>query len=572
MPKIGELADLPSTDSDDEQILTEPRNQKAYLVRVGSFTVRTWFAKPLSLSPMICARYGWKNTDVDMLQCVSCKAVLCAKLPNSSNQESYKKFCNKLKSSLSSSHEKLCPWPSNPSSELFMTIDIHNKDSIINGFCERVHKLLQLDDDKLPNISLETCERAETLPDFWDVLPVAYADKYLQSNQQEVLKKAVPLALCGWIVRSKSCDLLVCEYCQRQIGLWNYVRVASSPNMNGHFVPKTPEPANTRKRKKVGSPPEKRIKLSVKETLDPVAEHRNWCPWVNVEACYVAAELDMEINLLNEAYNSQDAAAVESSCNGSTVSYPQSKKVAAAWEESCSILSTHFNICDPNEPKKVSPFDRLRHVRSLLNLWSSPEPPPSKSMFILETPENDKVASSLSNKLAASPSTEVLLSKASLTISKKTTPPLAASPPSTPQMTRTAKILTPIIMQKLTPPPSASASVPTVSKTPPSKTPSPSGKSGGPRAAVTPPMQGKTATTTATTAVASPQHGGMATRSTSHPHMSPVSTRSNTNQNTNSPGHTPNVPEHRGVVTRTTAQRACQQNFQTRQQKWRWTK
>lgn len=41
----------------------------------------------------------------------------------------------------------------------------------------------------------------ETLSDFWEVLPVAYADKYLQSNQQEILKKAVPLALCGWIVR-----------------------------------------------------------------------------------------------------------------------------------------------------------------------------------------------------------------------------------------------------------------------------------------------------------------------------------------------------------------------------------
>ena len=47
--------------------------------------------------------------------------------------------------------------------ELFTTIDIHNKDSIINGFCERVQKLLQLDDDKLPNISLETCEQAVSL-------------------------------------------------------------------------------------------------------------------------------------------------------------------------------------------------------------------------------------------------------------------------------------------------------------------------------------------------------------------------------------------------------------------------
>ena len=123
-------------------------------------------------------------------------------------------------------------------------------------------------------------------------------------------------------------------------------------------------------------------------------------------------------------------------------------------------------------------------------------------------------------------------------------------------------------MQKLTPSPSAPAAVPTTSKTPPSKTPSPSGKSGGPRAAAaTSPIQGK-----AVTAGGGPHSGGMATRSTSHPNTSPKATRSNTNQSINTPGHTPNVPQHKGMVTRTTAQRACQQNFQTRQQKWRWTK
>ena len=41
----------------------------------------TWFAKPLDLSPLMCARYGWENIDTDMLRCVSCRACLTGQLP-----------------------------------------------------------------------------------------------------------------------------------------------------------------------------------------------------------------------------------------------------------------------------------------------------------------------------------------------------------------------------------------------------------------------------------------------------------------------------------------------------------
>lgn len=46
-----------------------------FLNKVQPFT---WFAKPLALSPLHCAQYGWENSEVDILQCVRCKATLDA--------------------------------------------------------------------------------------------------------------------------------------------------------------------------------------------------------------------------------------------------------------------------------------------------------------------------------------------------------------------------------------------------------------------------------------------------------------------------------------------------------------
>ena len=53
-------------------------DEAAYRARVASFRIATWFAKPPTLSPLQCARYGWRNSGVDELTCVSCGAVATA--------------------------------------------------------------------------------------------------------------------------------------------------------------------------------------------------------------------------------------------------------------------------------------------------------------------------------------------------------------------------------------------------------------------------------------------------------------------------------------------------------------
>lgn len=51
-------------------------DEEAFLTRVNSFRIETWFAKPSCVSPLICASRGWSNTGVNQLTCLSCNATL----------------------------------------------------------------------------------------------------------------------------------------------------------------------------------------------------------------------------------------------------------------------------------------------------------------------------------------------------------------------------------------------------------------------------------------------------------------------------------------------------------------
>lgn len=48
----------------------------------SSFTAAKWFAKPASVDPLQCARFGWSNVAKDMLQCGTCGVELCLRIPD----------------------------------------------------------------------------------------------------------------------------------------------------------------------------------------------------------------------------------------------------------------------------------------------------------------------------------------------------------------------------------------------------------------------------------------------------------------------------------------------------------
>jgi len=94
-----------------------PWDRADFMLRLRSFTIPWWFAKPDCLSPIECARHGWCNTGVDLLSCKVCGTSLAMSTPVELASESSRKpdsVAHRLALSLSSSHAAQCGWRDNP--------------------------------------------------------------------------------------------------------------------------------------------------------------------------------------------------------------------------------------------------------------------------------------------------------------------------------------------------------------------------------------------------------------------------------------------------------------------------
>lgn len=57
----------------------KPWSSSDFRDRLRTFKTGWWFAKPLELSPLVCARYGWHNSGPDTLKCSVCSAQIIVK-------------------------------------------------------------------------------------------------------------------------------------------------------------------------------------------------------------------------------------------------------------------------------------------------------------------------------------------------------------------------------------------------------------------------------------------------------------------------------------------------------------
>ena len=213
----------------------EAHDRDAFIERVRSFRSSSWFAKPCWLSPVICARYGWINVDIDLLRCVGCQSVLVVRAPSSFDPAIYNACQKRLEEQLKqAAHHPCCTWPGCPTPEVLILAhgNSSSQAAVAEDFINKALLLYSLG-TYLPAIDRSALNITES-----DVAElsslVRSSPKFPHDNESPAaVESAVLLTLVGWNLSDSDraltgCTSLQCSICMRQPGLWNYISIMNS--------------------------------------------------------------------------------------------------------------------------------------------------------------------------------------------------------------------------------------------------------------------------------------------------------------------------------------------------------
>ncbi|XP_045607802.2 zinc finger C3HC-type protein 1-like [Procambarus clarkii] len=211
---------------------TQPQNYEAFCSRVESFQPGLW--NVLEVSPLECARWGWHIIEKDILQCVTCREVVCAALPNPVDQDARKTFLNLLRSRLLKSHKEACGWIHDPSPE-----ELTQPPCVTT--VEELHNLtnsavsLAAFNSALPHIDQSTLMKTLKLDD--DFIKGVFT---CSTADEEVKISSVVLVLSGWSHGEGA--YLRCRVCRRSVGLWSFFTRADEVKNVENAVSEVTEP------------------------------------------------------------------------------------------------------------------------------------------------------------------------------------------------------------------------------------------------------------------------------------------------------------------------------------------
>jgi len=258
------------------------QNKEDYLTRLKSFTPSFWNCKPLCLSPPVVAQLGWTCYEEDLIQCLTCSAILTVRIPWC-NADNYSQEVKKNFENLKKGHSKICPWLSlhstiSPFDEAYLSDE--DKRNLVNEFADRVSSLQQLHlslpfvtGDQLVDLGLSRKEVLMIYKNLKNDKDVIESD---EDHSDEIFISCVVLSLCGWN-RNKNplIKSLVCEESTRMIGLWNFHSIKEEKVDGLRHISANNEPE--KKRRKTRS--QDIFEESSKELFHPLKQHYFWSPW-----------------------------------------------------------------------------------------------------------------------------------------------------------------------------------------------------------------------------------------------------------------------------------------------------
>ncbi|XP_053718475.1 nuclear-interacting partner of ALK [Synchiropus splendidus] len=268
------------------QAPSDATNKDSFFSRVETYSCLKWAGKPRTLSPLMCARYGWTNVSCDMLKCCSCQAFLCASLQPTVDLEKYNSRVEELTRQLQTQHERFCPWPDCPSPERLWLVSACEPSTLLTSFLERYESAITLA-QQLPAMKPEQLKSLSLTEDVISAL-LQLIDKELKEKNRapcsaplDVQVAASIVSVFGWsaslVHQSAKLPLLSCSYCMRKVGLWNFHQMewmagdgeASANSESPSTQAAVPAPAEVPGDISSAASPSCRMKLRSQDTTRP---------------------------------------------------------------------------------------------------------------------------------------------------------------------------------------------------------------------------------------------------------------------------------------------------------------
>lgn len=111
---------------------------EAYWKRVDTFSTADWFGKPLPLSPLQCARFGWKLRCSDSLICEQCKKQL---IYQNTDPTQLVPYINRFIELMQSTHAEKCSFKHNSIPSSIFALRSRPSTSITHSLYERLAAL-----------------------------------------------------------------------------------------------------------------------------------------------------------------------------------------------------------------------------------------------------------------------------------------------------------------------------------------------------------------------------------------------------------------------------------------------
>ncbi|KAG5991648.1 hypothetical protein E4U43_003977 [Claviceps pusilla] len=249
-----------------------PGDRAELLKRLATFQeITDWTPKPDKINEIEWAKRGWICQGKEKVRCVLCHKELVVKL-NSKDDQGAEASSDLGSSAIVSSHQQDCLWRKRGCDDSLIRLSFSNTQATLASLRQRYDELSSRSSSlpyefniRLPDqVSMDDV-LSQLPPDFFTNPPPA-TDKSDSAVATDALpnRAALAMALMGWqgltdsrigpVPHSASCHT-----CSRRLGLWMFK--SKEVDEQGHVV--VPAPM---------------------DHLDPVREHRFFCPWKDAHA------------------------------------------------------------------------------------------------------------------------------------------------------------------------------------------------------------------------------------------------------------------------------------------------